>query len=305
MTAKSLEEIYGSSPDLSTKGAEPAQPEPLPITADEPNEDMGDNVIPDTPIPDKSAPPALDDDLPKDVAGIRAAVQDERRKRREYEAKVADHEKRASEYERQLADERRRSQEWEQNARALHERDQQWQKLQQRQQKPDALIDPEAAMQYQNQQYQATLNHEMAQRDSAIFETRVELSQEMMRSRYPDYDDIESVFADEMARSPVLQQELRAQPLPAKYAYEVGKRIKLNREMGADPDAYIQRKIAEALAAQAVQTQQIQAPLTPTVPTIPTASRPASPQSLARVTSVSPRSQQVYTGPTPLEDIYR
>lgn len=311
-TVKSLEDLYGSSDGLSSADGLAANAtgqthvdDIADAGQDQHEQDKGENVVPDA-KPDKatdtSVPPTLEDDLPKDVAGIRAAVQDERRKRREYEAKVAEYEKSVAEHKRQIEEERRLRQEWETNARALYARDQQWQKLQQKQQRPDPLLDPEAALQHQQQQYQNELAHELASRDRAIYETRVEMSQALMRSQHQDYDDIEAIFADEMARDPQLEAQLLAQSMPAKFAYDVGKRIKLNREMGNDPDAYIQRKIAEALAANA---QQQTAPTVPMVPTVPTASRPASPQSLARVPSVAPRSQPSFTGPPPLEQLYK
>lgn len=311
---KTLEEIYGSSPDTSTHKsstgeASHVEAEPLQVeTVAEPGqqaENKGVNADAGTvPADAPGEPPFPDDDLPKDVAGIRAAVQDERRKRREYEAKVAEYEKRVAEHERTLAEERRQRQEWEQNARALYERDQRWQEIQRQQQKPDPVLEPEAALQHLQQQYQQTLAHELAQRDNAIFETLVEMSQEMMRAKHQDYDEVEAVFADEMERNPALRAALRNQAMPARFAYEYGKRIKLDREMGNDPDAYIQRKISEALAAhQAAMTQQ--PPQAPSVPTVPVASRPASPQSLARVPSVSPRAQPAFAGPPSLEEIYR
>lgn len=293
MSTVSLEELYNSpTPSASVAAAEqPAPPDTEPPAPAPVTEATGTG--------DKStaAPPATEEELPADVIGLRAAVKAERQKRQERDEQFSKAELRASEAERKAT-------EMEQIMRRLAAPQQQQPQQQQHVQRhapPNPLTDPEEAYAYQQQQFSEAL----AERDNAIYETRVLLSQETWRARHADYDEIEEVFANAANRDASLAQALRGHPLPAKFAYETGKRLKMMQDMGSDPDAYIKRKVTEALAKQAEEApaQPHTAPVVPT-PTVPT-QRPAPPQSLAGVPSVARRAAPSFNGITPLEDLYK
>lgn len=323
---QSIEDIYSNSADKS-KAEVATTPEPE--THVEPAQDAAPTAAapvetgdkPAAPQPQDGVTPAPESDLPLDVQGLRAAVKAERQKRQEYETKV-------SEYDRQLAEQRARADELDRILRSSlapqpAQRPQPQQQQQPQMMAPDPLTDPEGAFAYQQRHIAET----MAGYQNELVQTRIYTSQEMMRSAQPDYDDIEAVFLEESDRrarlgDTSLATELRRHPVPAKFAYEVGKelikrdpsleahfkRSKMMREMGDDPDGYIQRKIAEALSqkqAEAAAVAQQQAPVpVQQVPTVPT-QRPLPPQSLASVPSVSSRSRPAPSGPVRLEDLYK
>lgn len=248
---------------------------------------------------DTDAPPASGDELPADVKGLQAALKAERVKRQELGTKVTD-------YEKQLADQVRRAEEYEALVKRLSHQQQQpnqqearnGPQSQRRQEPPDPEMEPAAFAAWQQHQYAEAL----AQRDQAIVETRVVQSQEMMRQFKSDYDEAEEVFAEAAERDPSLWQKLYAHPFPAKFAYEEGKRLKIMREMGDDPEKYIQDRVAKALEEEMAK-QQAETPPQPQVPTTP-ARQASPPQSLAQVPSAAPRSKPADTGPVPLEQLY-
>src|SRR5690606_36272571 len=91
-----------------------------------------------------------------------------------------------------------------------------------------------------------------------LLEQKVVASQEAMRQWREDYDEHETIFAQEMQRlesagDHTLRRRLNAHPFPAKFAYEEGKRLKLQQEL-SDPDAY-RAKLREEIMAE-LQSQQ-------------------------------------------------
>lgn len=302
MTVTSLEDLYANpapgkgegqpSSDPASVAAQPESPAPETPPAEAGQGDPSPAAS--QPPASSGAPPAPSiDDLPKDVQGLQAALKAERQKRQEYGTKATD-------FEKQLAAERQRATEYEQLLRRMstpQPAQPQPQAKPQRPAPPDPFTDPDQAFAYERQMVAEALQH----RDDAIFETRVLMSQELMRTKHTDYDEVEAIFAEVKDQDPELQRQLRLHPMPAKFAYEVGKRIKLDRDMGNDPDAYIQRKIAEALAAK--EAEKPSPPSQLQVPTVPT--RQAPPQSLASMPSTGPRSRLAFNGPTPLADLYK
>lgn len=188
-----------------------------------------------------------------------------------------------------LLDERRKRQELEKQVRELTQRMQQ--QPPQEQQKPDWFTDPETAAEYLQREVQRQ-----------IFEDRVHRSEETMLEKYPDYAEKRDLFAEAAAQDPILAQRLVKHPNPAKFAYDVGKKIALQRDIGDNPDAYRQKIEAEILKkygidpnGQAAQPQQPRATAAPV------------PRSLAKEASAparAPNGRFVPTnGPTPLEDL--
>jgi len=95
---------------------------------------------------------------------------------------------------------------------------------------PDPYVDPEGYFRFME-----------AQRQEREFHTRVHLSEELMRSRHSDYDAAEEAFRRVAVNDPSLVRQLASHPVPAKFAYEVGKRILANNRIGPDPDAFEKR----------------------------------------------------------------
>lgn len=58
------------------------------------------------------------------------------------------------------------------------------------------------------------------------YKARVELSQDMMRSLKPDYDELELEFVDLAKENPSLWGQLQSSPNPAKFAYETAEKAR-------------------------------------------------------------------------------
>lgn len=308
MSIKSLEELYSSSPSPSSIQPTPPDVDPPAPSQDAPSDPVdnqinsggeGEGTGDKAEIPANAAPPAASEELPSDIKGLQAALKAERSKRQEFGTKV-------SEYEKKLAsavDEAK-------TTKAMLERFMQQppaQPQQPQRQKPQ-VPDPYEADAFAAWQAQE-ISNALIQRDNDIIATRVVMSQEMMKTVKTDYAEVEEVFTEEANRraqagDSSLWDQLYSSHFPARFAYEQGKRIKLMREMGDDPDKYIQSRIDAALAERlAKQAEETPSPA-PQVPTVPT-TRPALPQSLAQMPSTAPRNRPVNTGPVPLDQLYK
>jgi hypothetical protein len=154
--------------------------------------------------------------------------------------------------------------------------------------RPDPWIDPEGAMAWDRAAMQQQIQ-------TQVFETRTVLSREMMMSSKPDFQEVEAIFIEAARRAPHLVEALKAHPMPAKYAYETGLKIKAWNEIGDDPAAYKQR-VREELEAE--RGQQQAAPSQPQTP------KGSTPKSLAATPSAQPRDQHGrFQGPASLESI--
>jgi len=187
-----------------------------------------------------------------------------------------------------LQDERRKRQEVEKKLRDIEARMQQ---SAQPQEQPNWYADPEAA---------ARQMHQMIERSN--FETKVALSEAILMERHEDYAEVRDLFAEAAQDDPHLAAQLIRSPNPAKFAYDMGKRIALQREIGDNPDSYRQKLEAEILKkygidptggapAQAqTQPKRLAAPV---------------PRSLAMEPSAPARAPngRFTGGPTPLEDL--
>lgn len=104
--------------------------------------------------------------------------------------------------------------------------------------RPDPIEDPDGAAKFDRENT-----------DQQIRNLRVELSQQMMRQAHDDYDQMEAVFVDAVAKNPALIGEFNSSPNPAEYAYSQGKRLSQVNVMGDDPAAYIKQEIEKGIAA--------------------------------------------------------
>jgi hypothetical protein len=197
-----------------------------------------------------AAPPAVPPVKDEGPHVPRKALEDERRKRQELERQIADLTSKAAPPTAQP----QTQQPVQQQPRQMPKR-------------PDPWTDPEGAAAYD----QMMLQHQ-------LFETRVVTSQELMKATKPDFDEINRIFIEAASSDPYLEQQLVQHPLPAKFAYEQGKRIKLMREIGDDPDAY-EKRLREKWEAERADQQQPQ----------PQPVAPAAPKSLASTASTQPR----------------
>ena len=152
--------------------------------------------------------------------------------------------------------------------------------------KADWYADPEKAAQAMQQQL-----------SQQAFNTKLELSQDMMRGQFEDYDDLETEFVDLAKQDPRLIQEMQQAPNPARFAYETAKKAR-DYEAMKDVDSYkakleqeIEAKVRKELEAEQQQKAEKQQ-----------RKRDAIDPSLASSTSNGLKSDD-YAGPTPLDDI--
>jgi hypothetical protein len=284
---QSLEDILNNSgPAPVASNPEPRaelseQPEP-PET--EENQEPQETAEPATgdgrEADDPAAPPAaqVEEPLDKRIAAFQSKAEDEKRKRQDYEKQLQETKKALDEREAYI----QQVQQW-------------WSQQQQQHAEPEVdLYDPDQARGF--------ISNQLRPITDQIFETRVLLSQEMYRSAHPDYDEMETIFADECDRDPSLRQQLVSHPVPAKFAFEQGKRIKLMREL-SDPDAY-RAKLREEIMAELQSQQQPQTQHTPPQVQTPAKPVPQPPKSLAGVPSASRNPvKHPWGGPTPLEQL--
>lgn len=277
----SIEELLNSGGSAAPK----ANPEPQAAVTEqpappEPEAELEAQAAPEpaTGEPEPSAPAAppaaatQEEPLDKRVAAFQRKAEDETRKRQDYEKQLAESKRQIDEQAAYI----RQVQEW-------------VQAQQQAKEQPEIdLLDPQVAQRFIESQVQPKL-----------FETRVLISQEMYRASKPDYDEIEQIFAAQCDHDPSLRAKLLAHPVPAKFAYEEGKKIKLMQEL-SDPEAYKAKMREEILAELQAQNGQQQPPASPVQTPRPTPPQP--PTSLAGVPSASRDPvKHPWKGPTPLD----
>lgn len=169
-----------------------------------------------------SAPPAAAPATPDDGPLVpRRALEDERRKRQDYEKRLAELEQRI------LASQQPPRQE-------------------QPTQQADWWADPEsaAAMMQQETRY-------------AIFETRLSLGEELMAAK-PDYETAKAAFIEAAQADMSLAQKMVKSSNPAKFVYEQGRKISAMKEIGDDPVSYRAKIEAEVRASMGQQPASFQ-----------------------------------------------
>lgn len=250
---------------LDGEAAQPRQSEPtasVPEVRTEPAvaepKGVKADAVPPPATPEANEPPHVP----------RKALEDERRKRQELEKQIEQLTKSAQQFQ----------QPQQQPVQQVHQQQAQFPP------RPDPHEDPYGAMEWDR----AVTNYHM-------FETRVNLSQEFMRSQKSDYDQFERVFAEAASRDPGLVADLQRHPMPAKFAYEMGKQIAFIREVGTDPEAY-KARLRQELQAELQQGQA--------APQVIEAQAIKAPKSLASTPSAQPRLPNgQYTGRAELSDI--
>lgn len=209
-----------------------------------------------TGVQDSAAPPAdaKPDAPPEPETWTKQAVLDERRKRQELEKKLGELEAR------------------------LTQPPKPQQPKPEEQNKPDWWSSPEEAAQHMQQQMHLQ-----------VFETKVAMSERLMRQQHQDYDEVSKVFAAKAQEDPRLLQQLMAHPFPAEFAYQAGQQMRLLDEIGKDPTAY-RTKLREDLKAELMAELGQTAPPTAGKPPAQAQQQtPSVPRSLARNVSTVPR----------------
>lgn len=263
--------------DAFLGGSEPASaPEPQQAPPPEPpQQDEPD-------APDEAETPDEGDDAPPEPRpGERtvplAALEKQRK----------NHQERAARLEGELAEVRRQYEEM----KRAQQQPQQYQPPQPQQYIPDPAQDPAG--------YRAFLQQE---RQQDLLNERLNLSQAAAMREH----GVEAVtaateeFRAAMAQNPALQAQLYQQLDPYNWVMKQVEVLRLQREIGDDPKAWRERVIAEERAKWEAEFGGGQ----------PAAAAPVSPAarmppSLANARSAAPRANGAWSGPTPLEDIFR
>jgi hypothetical protein len=243
----------------------PSAPEPTPEVQQEAPAEQGVKEPISTPPVEAKAEPSQSDDGP---LVPRRALEDERRKRQENAKALEDLQAKFEALQKNIAPQQ-------QAAPPVQEFT-----------PPDPWTDPQGALEYQRSMFQ-----------EQIFATRLVTSEEIYRQQKPDYDEFANVVAEEVLRNPGLKQQILNHPFPAKLVYEAGRKIKMLREIGNDPDAYKAKVIADWQAQNQQQAPQAQQP--------PQQAQSISvPKSLAGTPSAQPRAANGrWTGPASLDDL--
>lgn len=142
-----------------------------------------------------------------------------------------------------VLDERQKRQKAERENAELKQRLEAFEKTQQGK-KADFFADPDTAL--------AEASKQISQQfSSKLHETRMEMSQEMMREKFADYDELEKEFIEMATSNPVLIDELTKARHPAKYAYETAMKareaaaLKDVDKVRADLEAKVRSEIEE------------------------------------------------------------
>lgn len=98
--------------------------------------------------------------------------------------------------------------------------------------------------------------------DQRTFHAVVNMSRELAREQFQDYDEMEELFVQEAERNPALAAEMRAHPAPALFAYKTAKSLKTVREaQDGSLEARLRAEIEQKVRAELTQQQR------PAVPT--------------------------------------
>lgn len=312
--------------EVEPEVAPKADAQPKAETKDEPEENTGlkaDKASKDGPPP--SATPDETADDPK-VRAAFAKAKDETRKRQELERQLKEHGDKTAALEKQLAELTARFSQPPQGRPQVPPQPQRQMPPQPQPgqrpppvRPPDPDVDPGRAIRYLGSRFQQELQRRDDEYRRQLLDIHIVNSRNLALSRHSDYEEMENVFADEMDRNPSLRAQMEAQPDPAGFAYQMGKRIKAMQEVGPDPLAWkqkqeeemkaredalrkeIEAEIAARYAAQQPQPAPAPAPKPAVAPARAPAAPPPPPPSLAGVTSAAPRTpQKVFEGPVSL-----
>lgn len=101
---------------------------------------------------------------------------------------------------------------------------------------PDVLDDQEGFV-----------NHFKSELQSVAWNTRVEISQDVMRAQHEDYDTVEAKFVEMVKENPELARKLSESTMPAKFAYETVKKAERLAAL-ENVDEWEAKKVAELKA---------------------------------------------------------
>lgn len=121
---------------------------------------------------------------------------------------------------------------------------------------------------------------------------RFNTSQMLAAQKYSDLDEAVEVFQEAAKANPALAMALQQQAHPYEFAYKEGKRLQLLKEVGDDPASYRQ-KLEEEIRTKVLAELQ------------PGAPKVSLPTSLAGARSSATRSAPAFTGPTPLDNMFK
>ena len=247
---------------LSDKELDPVEPEPK-TTGDDPEPEPKEPADPEPKDPAEPAEPKEPND-PSEPPSPKASETDE-----EPWTKKA------------VLDERRKRQELEARLKELESK-------KPPEEEADWYSKPEEAAQRQQAQF-----------SQALWNQRVELSQDMMRERHEDYDDMEARFVQMAQENPTLRAEFQKAPNPARFAYDTAKKA-AEYEAMKDVDGYkakleaemrkeLEEKVRAEYEAKAKKQAEKEAAIEP---------------SLASAGNGGLKSSD-WSGPTPLDDILK
>jgi hypothetical protein len=127
-----------------------------------------------------------------------------------------------------------------------------------------------------------------------LLNDRLNMSELMEKEKHPPevFEAAVNEFKDMAIKDPALFAKLHQQQHPYGWLMKEVQRLRLQREVGDDPEGYKARLRAEW---EAEQQRNAEAPISPAA---------GLPPSLATTRSAAPRSTNGFSGPPPLEDIF-
>ncbi len=193
--AKSFDEVFNDNADNSneleletkTESQEPQKKEEVPKDNEESQKPQSKEELPDKGDDNQESIDEPPSSKKEEESWTKTAVIDERRKRQDLEKKFAELDRRFVEL--------------------------QAQKVQKEKAKrPDPIEDPEGAANFDKQESK-----------QGLWEMKVSLSQDFMRDKHKDYDEMEKKFQELVVNNVYLSQQLRLSANPARFAYQTAK----------------------------------------------------------------------------------
>lgn len=145
---------------------------------------------------------------------------------------------------------------------------------------------------YLGEEYEARFAEVQTQTQISIENTKIALSEEFAKEKYPDYDEKIAVFRELAAEHPELIVQMRQNPNPAAFAYKMADSHKKLAEM-ANPDEY-EKKLRDKIEAEIKAKYEAEL-----------AKRKDLPGTLAATRGVAGTHTPEWQGPPALSDILR
>ena len=105
-------------------------------------------------------------------------------------------------------------------------------------QTPKAPVDPWTDL-------PGALQSQQQQLDERLFVERCNLTEQLVREKHADFDDVREVFLEAAQGNPALWQQMRQELNPAQFVYREGLRIRELKDVGGDFSAYRTKLRAE------------------------------------------------------------